>query len=632
MENIKISNFRKIQDTWDLDLAPITFFTGTNNSGKSTILKALLILEDHLNSNNHFELDFNGDNANKHKIDCYTNAVNRHNETQNNKDLSFQYSNRGYKVKFHFQPSEDKTNGKGKLIRLEVEREDNSKLIIYHIGGLNYQLEFDDTLMERRKEPKDDKSRLEDLVLVRTIENLLVSDKEMLSNLEADVQQLENKISELKIKSVEKTTKETIEPKNQKVTDVNSTIRLGHVLRELNISLDRAVDFLNSKQIDIERKINTKIDEKTYNLLAEEFALDAVKKTFVNSLEGKAARLEKELKGKKQQIISLNQEIIDSKKKLRIANKKLKESTPVESPIITYKPEFSLEDFHPSERTIDRVIRKVLPNYLREYDESSKLAGVGNAVSRAFRLGDKINSAIFFSVDHLSPHRNNQTRLYINNNTTTDINELIKENSNSPILKKNKTGVFFKKWMKTFDIGDDYRMKSIDGVATKIEVLEGNTWVNLVDKGFGAGQIFSVLFKIALCIENTKKDSRFRFSIQRKQIVVIEEPEANLHPALQAKLADLFYGANKEFGIRFILETHSEYILRKSQIHVKKLVENGIDLKNIPFAVYYFDKESGPYKMNYREDGIFKDDFGTGFFDVASRDSIELLKRKHTNG
>ena len=80
MENIKISNFRKIKDTWDLNLAPITFFTGTNNSGKSTVLKALLILEDHINSNNHFELDFNGEKARKHKIDCYDNAINRFNK------------------------------------------------------------------------------------------------------------------------------------------------------------------------------------------------------------------------------------------------------------------------------------------------------------------------------------------------------------------------------------------------------------------------------------------------------------------------------------------------------------------------------------------------------------------------
>ena len=46
MERIKIKNFRKIKETWELDLAPITFFTGTNNSGKSSVLKAVMALDD----------------------------------------------------------------------------------------------------------------------------------------------------------------------------------------------------------------------------------------------------------------------------------------------------------------------------------------------------------------------------------------------------------------------------------------------------------------------------------------------------------------------------------------------------------------------------------------------------------
>ena len=40
MDKIKISNFRKVKGTWDLNLAPVTFFTGTNNSGKSSVLKS----------------------------------------------------------------------------------------------------------------------------------------------------------------------------------------------------------------------------------------------------------------------------------------------------------------------------------------------------------------------------------------------------------------------------------------------------------------------------------------------------------------------------------------------------------------------------------------------------------------
>jgi translation initiation factor IF-2 len=56
------------------------------------------------------------------------------------------------------------------------------------------------------------------------------------------------------------------------------TIRLNKVLRELNISLDRAVEFLDSKGIEIEKRPTTKISEKTYSILSDEFETDANKK------------------------------------------------------------------------------------------------------------------------------------------------------------------------------------------------------------------------------------------------------------------------------------------------------------------------------------------------------------------
>ncbi|GAB1857832.1 translation initiation factor IF-2 [Flavobacteriaceae bacterium MHTCC 0001] len=56
------------------------------------------------------------------------------------------------------------------------------------------------------------------------------------------------------------------------------TIRLNKVLRELNISLDRAVEFLDSKGIEIEKRPTTKISEETYNVLSDEFETDANKK------------------------------------------------------------------------------------------------------------------------------------------------------------------------------------------------------------------------------------------------------------------------------------------------------------------------------------------------------------------
>ena len=71
------------------------------------------------------------------------------------------------------------------------------------------------------------------------------------------------------------------------------TIRLNKVLRELNISIDRAVEYLDSKGIEIEKRPTTKISAEVYEILSGEFQTDASKK--VASLEvSEAKQKEKE--------------------------------------------------------------------------------------------------------------------------------------------------------------------------------------------------------------------------------------------------------------------------------------------------------------------------------------------------
>ena len=56
------------------------------------------------------------------------------------------------------------------------------------------------------------------------------------------------------------------------------SIRLNKVLRELNISLDRAVEFLSQKGMDVEARPTTKITTEVYNTLLDEFVTDKSKK------------------------------------------------------------------------------------------------------------------------------------------------------------------------------------------------------------------------------------------------------------------------------------------------------------------------------------------------------------------
>lgn len=73
----------------------------------------------------------------------------------------------------------------------------------------------------------------------------------------------------------------------------NATIRLNKVLRELNISLDRAVDYLASKGHDVDARPTTKISDEVYQVLLDEFQTDMSKKVASKEV-GEEKRKEKE--------------------------------------------------------------------------------------------------------------------------------------------------------------------------------------------------------------------------------------------------------------------------------------------------------------------------------------------------
>ena len=56
------------------------------------------------------------------------------------------------------------------------------------------------------------------------------------------------------------------------------TIRINKVLRELNISLDRAVEHLSEKGFQVEARPTAKISQKEYELLSDAFHTDRSKK------------------------------------------------------------------------------------------------------------------------------------------------------------------------------------------------------------------------------------------------------------------------------------------------------------------------------------------------------------------
>ena len=99
-----------------------------------------------------------------------------------------------------------------------------------------------------------------------------------------------------------------------------STIRLNKVLKELNISLDRAIEFLSSKNIEIEPRPTSKIDQSTYDLMLDEFQTD---KSDKDKLEEINIKKRKELEEKQAEEIR-EEELKSQKIAEKAAEKELK--------------------------------------------------------------------------------------------------------------------------------------------------------------------------------------------------------------------------------------------------------------------------------------------------------------------
>jgi translation initiation factor IF-2 len=97
-------------------------------------------------------------------------------------------------------------------------------------------------------------------------------------------------------------------------------MRLNKVLREFNISLDRAVEFLNSKGIEIEARPTTKIDADVYQALADEFQTDKSKKVASKEVSKERRKEQEELREQREKELEekqrKQQEVIKAKASL----------------------------------------------------------------------------------------------------------------------------------------------------------------------------------------------------------------------------------------------------------------------------------------------------------------------------
>jgi predicted ATPase len=230
---------------------------------------------------------------------------------------------------------------------------------------------------------------------------------------------------------------------------------------------------------------------------------------------------------------------------------------------------------------------------------------------------------------YISANRGSQKRV-LQNTSENQINEIIVDYS----LLKNPDLVYLREILQIFDIEGELVVERFENTISSVYLLQNDRKINLADLGFGYSQIIPIFLKIIIATKKSEangaaSNNPMSLDYLLGITVIIEEPEANLHPNLQAKFADFLALTLKKFPkINFIVETHSEYLLRKLQF----LTAKG-DLTTNDTVIHYFNKdkyvsikEPKVKEIFIDEFGGLSDTFGPGFFDEATDLKFQLMK------
>lgn len=140
------------------------------------------------------------------------------------------------------------------------------------------------------------------------------------------------------------------------------------------------------------------------------------------------------------------------------------------------------------------------------------------------------------------------------------IAEVLKENKN---VKKSVN-----EWFSKFGFKID--VKEFKEVIHHMNVTQNGLSLDITDVGFGISQILPIIIQGFLSMDES--------------LTIIEQPEIHLHPKMQADLGDLFIDIVNQNNKKLIIETHSEYLLRRVR---RRISEGKIDSKDVAICLFH---------------------------------------------
>lgn len=145
-----------------------------------------------------------------------------------------------------------------------------------------------------------------------------------------------------------------------------------------------------------------------------------------------------------------------------------------------------------------------------------------------------------------------------------------------------------------------------DPFQLQVKVRSGS-YANIMDVGYGVSQSLPILVDARRTHECT---------------FLLQQPEVHLHPRAQAGLAELFVESFKRNRNRFLIETHSDYIIDRIRI----LVRRGA-LKADDVSILYFEPKGNSVKihnMHLDRDGNLQNT-PSGYRDFFVKETDRLL-------
>lgn len=199
------------------------------------------------------------------------------------------------------------------------------------------------------------------------------------------------------------------------------------------------------------------------------------------------------------------------------------------------------------------------------------------AVPSILRLANQALSSYVTNVKYLEPLRATAQRFYRRQDLAID--EIDSRGENVAMFLdslSHREREEFGSWCEN-ELGFNVSAMPDGGhVSIKLKHRDERDWTNLADMGFGFSQVLPIAIQLWSSTYRRRRGVRGA-RIDRRQCLVVEQPELHLHPAFQGRLADLFVRAinlgESSGGLSQILvETHSpQFIYRLGE-----LVEEGV--------------------------------------------------------